>query len=683
VAEHAAFLPMNMDKIDSARRAARLAALAAALSLCACAGPRPEAGNAVNVGPLAAEPATVQSQQDWLRRLPFADRQDFEDAERGHIAGLDQPQIRTADGRVAWDAQAYAFESSDEAPATVNPSLWRQARLNNVSGLFKVTDRVYQIRGLDLANMTIVEGDTGIIVIDPLLSAETARAGLELYYRHRPARPVGAVVYTHSHIDHFGGVRGVISEEDVKAGRVQVIAPSGFMEEAISENVLAGTAMSRRAQYMYGALLPKSATGQVDAGLGKGLSRGTVTLIAPTLLIEKPVETRRIDGVDIEFQLTPGTEAPSEMNLYFPQMRTLCIAENAVRTQHNLLTLRGAKVRDAKQWSYYLDETLARYGAQSDVLLGQHHWPTWGRERIGRLLADQRDMYAYLNDQTLRLMNHGHTPMEIAERLHKLPEPLASQWYARDYYGSISHNVRAVYQRYLGFYDGNPANLNPLPPAETARRTIAWMGGADAVLARARAAYRQGDYRWVAQIGNQLVFAEPENQAARQLQAAALEQLGYQSENSTWRNAYLSGAQELRKGVAVPSTQGAAAADLVKALTVPMFFDFLGVRLNADKAAGKAMQINWVFPDLNQRYAMTLNNSALTYRADAAHATPTATITLRKPVLNAVFAGQVKPGDAIRSGQIQLAGDQQALAALFGMMDSFTPSFNIVTPAAR
>lgn len=311
---------MTMKNNPPARRASRLAALAAALSLCACAAPGPEA---VNASPLPAEPATLKSQQEWQRRLPFADRQDFEDAQRGHIAGLDQPQIRTADGRVAWDTQAYAFESSDEAPATVNPSLWRQALLNNVSGLFKVTERVYQVRGLDLANMTIVEGDTGIIIIDPLLSAETARAGLDLYYRHRPARPVSAVVYTHSHIDHFGGVRGVISEDDVKAGRVQVIAPSGFMEEAISENVLAGTAMSRRAQYMYGALLPRSATGQVDAGLGKGLSRGTVTLIAPSLLIEKPVETRRVDGVDIEFQLTPGTEAPSEMNLYFPQMRTL------------------------------------------------------------------------------------------------------------------------------------------------------------------------------------------------------------------------------------------------------------------------------------------------------------------------------------------------------------------------
>jgi alkyl sulfatase BDS1-like metallo-beta-lactamase superfamily hydrolase len=674
---------MTMKRNRSARCAScapRLAALAAALLLAACAGPQPKVGGPA---PLPAEPATLQSQQDWLKRLPFADKQDFEDAQRGHIAGPEQPQIRTADGRVAWDTQAFAFESGDAAPDTVNPSLWRQARLNNFSGLFKVTERVYQIRGLDLANMTIVEGNTGIIVIDPLLSAETARAGLALYYRHRPARPVSAVVYTHSHIDHFGGVRGVISEDDVKAGKVQVIAPSGFMEEAISENVLAGTAMSRRAQYMYGSLLPRSATGQVDAGLGKGLSRGTVTLIAPSLLIEKPVEQRRIDGVDIEFQLTPGTEAPAEMNLYFPQMRTLCIAENAVRTQHNLLTLRGAKVRDAKQWSYYLDDTLARYGAQSDVLLGQHHWPTWGRERITRLLADQRDMYAYLNDQTLRLMNQGYTPMEIAERLHTLPEPLASQWYARDYYGSISHNVRAVYQRYLGFYDGNPANLNPLPPVEAARRTIAWMGGADAVLAKAREAYRQGDYRWVAQIGNQLVFAEPDNQEARQLQAAALEQLGYQSENSTWRNAYLSGAQELRHGVAVPATQGAASADLVSALTVPMFFDFLAVRLNADKAAGKTMRINWVFPDLNQRYAMTLNNSALTYRADAAHAAPTATITLRKPVLNAVFGGRVKPGDAMRSGQLQVAGDQQALGALFGMMDSFSPSFNIVAPVAR
>jgi alkyl sulfatase BDS1-like metallo-beta-lactamase superfamily hydrolase len=662
------------------KRSTRIAALATASLLAACAStPVPVPVPPIGPGPSPAQSTTARSNEAWLSQLPFADRQDFDDATRGHIADLAQPQIKAADGHTVWDQQAYRFEAGD-APATVNPSLWRQAQLNNVAGLFKVTERVYQLRGLDLSNMTIVEGDTGIIIIDPLLSAETAAAGLALYYQHRPKKPVSAVVYTHSHVDHFGGVKGVIREEDAAAGRVQVIAPEGFMEEAVSENVLAGNAMSRRAQYMYGSLLPRSADGQVDAGLGKGLSRGTVTLIAPNALITKAVETRRVDGVDIEFQLTPGTEAPAEMNLYFPQLRALCIAENAVRTQHNLLTLRGAKVRDAKQWSYYLDQTLARYGARSDVLLGQHHWPTWGQQRITRLLADQRDMYAYLNDQTLRLANQGYLPMDIAERLKRLPEPLASQWYARDYYGSISHNVRAVYQRYLGFYDANPASLNPLPPEESARRTIAWMGGADAVLAKARASYAQGDYRWVAQIVNQLVFAEPGNQAARQLQAATLEQLGYQSENSTWRNAYLSGAQELRQGVAAIPSAGTASPDLVKALTVPMFFDYLGVRLNADKAAGKSMTVNWVFTDLNEQYAMTLNNSALTYRPGAAHADPTATLRLSKAVLTRVFSGREKMADAIRAGDIAMTGDRQSVASLFGMLDSFSPNFNIVTP---
>lgn len=656
-----------------------LATLCMASLLAACAGSPAVTGTAV---PLAAEPATIQANQAWLSQLPFADLQDFEDAQRGHIADLEPPQIKSADGRVVWDRQAYSFESG-AAPDTVNPSLWRQAQLNNVSGLFKVTERVYQLRGLDLANMTIVEGDAGIIVVDPLLSAETAAAGLALYYRHRPRKPVSAVIYTHSHVDHFGGVKGVVREEDAAAGRVQVIAPEGFMEEAVSENVLAGNAMSRRAQYMYGALLPRNASGQVDAGLGKGLSRGTVTLIAPNALITKPVEMRRIDGVDIEFQLTPGTEAPAEMNLYFPQMRTLCIAENAVRTQHNLLTLRGAKVRDAKQWSFYLDQTLARYGGRSDVLLGQHHWPTWGQQRLSQLLADQRDMYAYLNDQTLRLINQGYTPMDIAERLKRLPEPLASRWYARDYYGSISHNVRAVYQRYLGFYDGNPASLNPLPPVEGARKTIAWMGGAEAVLAKARESYAQGDYRWVAQIVNQLVFAEPGNQAARRLQAAALEQLGYQSENSTWRNAYLSGAQELRQGVAANPGGGAASTDLVKALSIPLVFDYLAVRLNAVRAAGRRITINWVFKDSNERYAMTLDNSALTYRADAAHAEPTATLSLGKPVLHALLARKATISDAIDQGRLKVTGDGQSVAALFRMLDSFSPSFDIVTPVTQ
>jgi alkyl sulfatase BDS1-like metallo-beta-lactamase superfamily hydrolase len=664
----------------AAGRPTLLAAAIAAIAILGCAAALAADDAAPAARPRPAEQATVQSNQAWLDRLPFSDRQDFEDATRGFIANIDEPAIRAADGHVVWDRTAYAFESDGKAPASVNPSLWRQAQLNNVSGLFEVTRGMYQVRGLDLANMTIIEGDNGLIIIDPLLSAETAKAGLELYYRHRPRKPVTTVIYSHSHVDHFGGVKGVVSEADVASGKVKVIAPAGFMEEAVSENVLAGNAMSRRAQYMYGALLPKSPQGQVDAGLGKGLSRGTVTLIAPTDSISKPIETRRIDGVDVEFQLTPGTEAPAEMNMYFPQLRALCIAENAAHTQHNLLTLRGAKVRDAKQWSYYLGETLARYGSRSEVMIGQHHWPTWDAQRVSKMLADQRDMYAYLNDQALRLMNHGLTPMEIAEKLQRLPEPLARQWYARDYYGSISHNVRAVYQRYLGFYDGNPANLNPLPPVETAKKTIAWMGGADAVLERARAAYRQGDYRWVAQIGNQLVFADPGNRAARELQADALEQLGYQSENSTWRNAYLSGAQELRQGVAKMPRQGTASADMVQALSVPMFFDFLAVRLNADKAAGKTMAINWEFSDLNERYAMTLENSALTYLSNSFHEKPTASVTLSKATLNRISAGQLKLADAMRDGEIRISGEQGALGSLFGMLDSFAPSFNIVTP---
>jgi alkyl sulfatase BDS1-like metallo-beta-lactamase superfamily hydrolase len=628
-----------------------------------------------------AQPATITANRVWLSQLPFEDRADYKDAHRGFVATLDQPVLQNEGGRVVWDPAAYQFESG-AAPATVNPSLWRQAQLNNESGLFKVTDRMYQIRGLDLANMTIVEGDTGVIVIDPLLSAETAKAGLDLYYRNRPKKPVVTVIYTHSHVDHFGGVKGIISEQDVAQGKVRVIAPSGFMEEAVSENVLAGNAMSRRAQYMYGSLLPKSATGQVDAGLGKGLSRGTITLIAPSEQIAQPIETRRIDGIDIEFQLTPGTEAPAEMNLYFPQLRALCIAENAVHTQHNLLTLRGAKVRDAKTWSYYLGQTLSRYGDRSDVLVGQHHWPTWGKERVAKLLADQRDMYAYLNDQTLHLINQGLAPMDIAERLQKLPEPLASQWYARDYYGSISFNVRAVYQRYLGFYDGNPASLNPLPPVQSARKTIEWMGGADAVLAKARAAYTAGEYRWVAQITNQLVFADPGNKAARDLQANTLEQLGYQSENSTWRNAYLTGAQELRHGAPTSSNQGAASADIIRALTVPMFFDYLGVRLNADKAAGRVMLINWIFTDSGEKYAMTLSNGALTYLPDSSHQKPTATVTLSKMALTRIGAAQGKPGNTMASlkDQVQVTGDEGALKTLFGMMDSFSPTFDVITP---
>ncbi|MFT3801031.1 MAG: alkyl sulfatase dimerization domain-containing protein [Burkholderiaceae bacterium] len=632
--------------------------------------------------PPAPNPATeitTKANAEWLTRQNFADKQDFEDASRGLVARFPQPDVRNADGRVVWSFNNYGFEQDEAAPATVNPSLWRQARLNNEAGLFKVTDRVYQVRGADLSNMNIIEGDTGLIIVDPLITAEPARAALDLYFSHRPRKPVQAVIYTHSHVDHFGGVRGVVDEADVKAGKVKIYAPIGFMEEAVSENVLAGNAMGRRAQYMYGGMLPRSATGQVDAGLGKGTSLGTVTLIPPTDLVSKPIETHRIDGIDIEFQLTPGTEAPAEMNMYFPQFRMLCAAENATHTQHNILTIRGALVRDPKAWSYYLNQTLARYGGRSDILVAQHHWPTWGQARIQEFLADQRDMYQWLNDRTLNLLNKGFTPVEIADKLQRLPEPLAQKWYARDYYGSISHNVRAIYQRYMGFYDGNPAHLNPLPPVETARRTVDWMGGPDALLAKLRDAYARGEYRWVAQVGNELVFADPANQAARHIQADALEQLGYQSENSTWRNAYLTGAQELRRGVIKLGVR-AGSPDLVRALSVPQFFDFLAVRLDGDKAAGKQLTLNWNFTDIGQRYAMTLRNSVLTYLEDTQYPQPNAAITLTKATLDRLSLKQTTMEQAVKDGAIKVDGNSAALAELFGMLDSFDLSFDIVTP---
>ena len=630
-----------------------------------------------------AQPATditAQSNAAWLNKLPFADRQDFEDAARGLVARMPRQPVRAAAGNVAWDLSAYDFvQQSETAPATVNPSLWRIARLNNEAGLFKVAERFYQVRGADLSNMNIIEGETGLIIVDPLISAEPARAALDLYYANRPRKPVVAVIYTHSHVDHYGGVKGVVDEADVKAGKVQVIAPVGFMEEAVSENVMAGNAMSRRAQYMYGALLPKSPTGQVDAGLGKATSLGTVTLIPPTDLIAQSIDTRRIDGIDIEFQLTPGTEAPAEMNMYFPQFRILCAAENAVHTQHNILTLRGALVRDPKAWSYYLNQTLHRYGERTDVLVAQHHWPTWGQARVNEFLADQRDMYQWLNDRALHLINQGYTPVDIADKLKSLPEPLARKWSTRDYYGSVSHNVRAIYQRYMGFYDSNPAHLNPLPPVETARRTVEWMGGADAVLAKARDAYARGEYRWVAQVVNEVVFADGNNKVARELQANALEQLGYQSENATWRNEYLTGALELRRGT-IKLPRRAGAADMVRALTVPHFFDYMGVRLNGDKAAGKHLLLNWRFTDLNQQYATTLRNTVLTYLEGAQHPKPAATITLSKDTLNRISLRQLTFEQGLKDGSVKIDGNAAALGALFGMLEDFDTSFDIVLP---
>ena len=575
--------------------------------------------------------------------------------------------------------EALRFLKQNEVADSVNPSLWRQAQLNAIHGLFKVTERVYQVRGFDISNMTIIEGDTSLIIIDVLLTTETARAALELYYQHRPKKPVGTVIYSHSHGDHFGGVKGVISEADLAAGKVQVLAPAGFLEAVAGENVMAGTAMSRRAQYQFGPLLPPGPRGHVDTGLGKKVAGGTITLIAPTGTIDKTMEKRVIDGVEIVFQLAPGSEAPSEMLMYFPQFRVLDMAEDVTHNMHNLYTIRGSEVRDGNLWSRYISEAMETFGDKSDVIIAQHHWPVAGQARVVALMKKQRDMYKFINDQSLRLLNLGYTPGEIAETLH-MPASLEQEWSARGYYGTLRHNAKAVYQKYLGWYDANPADLDPLPPAENARKTVEYMGGADAVIARARGDFAKGEYRWVASAMNQVVFADPANRAARELGADALEQLGFQAEAATWRNAYLVGAMELRNGVPKILGNNTANADTLKALNNEMFFDFLGVRLNAAKAEGKTMVINWSFTDSNQRIALNLDNSALTYVAGKQAPNADATVTLARGTFDAVTLQRTTFPDAVKAGLVKIDGDPRKLDELMSMLDTFKVMFEVVEP---
>ena len=630
-------------------------------------------------GPRDATEATRTLQRAVQDALPFADAQDFEDAARGFVATLPEVAIRNAQGRVVWSLTDYAFLAAPDAPPTVNPSLWRQARLNMHHGLFQVTDRVYQVRGFDLSNMTILEGERGLVVIDPLISAEVARAALELYRAHRGDRPVTAVIYTHSHTDHYGGVRGVVDETRVAAGEVEIIAPHRFMEEVVSEAVLAGTAMVRRGQFQFGATLPKGPRGQVDAGLGKVSSRGTVTLIPPTRIVADPIEVHRVDGIEIVFQLAPETEAPAEMHMFYPALRALNLAENATHHLHNVYPLRGAQARDANAWAKYLDEARDRFGRGADVAFAQHHWPVWGTARVLDYLGSQRDLYKYLHDQTVRLMNHGYKAAEIAERL-ALPRSLRSTWHVRGYYGTLSHNAKSVYQRYLGWYDANPANLNPLPPVERGRKYVEYMGGAAAVLARAREDFARGEYRFVAEATSHVVFADPANAKARRLGAAALEQMGYAAESATWRNAYLLGALELRQGRPDTAARAPVSPDLVRAMTLDLFFDYLAVRLNGEKAEGVGFVLNWILPDLGQRYVLTLQNCALTYLAERQSDRADATVTLARPVLDRLVLRELTIEAAIDQGLVAIAGSRQRVAQLFGLLDDFALMFDVIEP---
>ncbi|MCB2065355.1 MAG: MBL fold metallo-hydrolase [Erythrobacter sp.] len=612
--------------------------------------------------------------------LDWNDERDFAAAERGLIARYPDTRLVADDGHVVWAFPDYQAMRHAPPPEGVHPVLWRQARLNAANGLFEVVPGVYQLRGFDLANMTIVEGDTGIIVIDPLTAVESARAGLELYYAHRPQRPVVAVIYTHSHVDHFGGVRGVVDEADVLAGRVQVIAPAGFLHEAISENVTAGNAMFRRTIYYSGIMVPPEQRGSLGAGLGPGVANGQQTFIAPTEELPEQGGTRVIDGVTFQFRGANGTEAPSELMFYLPQFGVLDVAEVATRTVHNLLTPRGAQVRDAARWWQAIDAVLTEFGGQNgsgaQVMVGSHHWPSWGGPAIREQLENQRDFYKFVHDRSLYLANNGETMDEIAAEL-QLPPSLASQWTLQDYYGTLGSGGRAVFQRYLGWYDGNPANLNRLPPVDSAQRTIAYMGGADAVLARARADYDAGDYQWVAQVVNQLLFAEPDNLEARALQADALTQLGYQQVSASWRNVYLTAARELRQGV-VPIPITARSGDYVTQMSPAMLFDYAGIALSAERSAGARVALVVEAGDGDPLFA-EVRDGLLRYRRATGADTATR-IVLAKPMLEALLTRRIDVSEAVERDELAIDGDRDTVSAFFDMFDSFTPGFNLVTP---
>ncbi|RKT86203.1 Alkyl sulfatase BDS1, metallo-beta-lactamase superfamily [Saccharopolyspora antimicrobica] len=598
--------------------------------------------------------------------LPYGDRTDFANADRGFLGALEPGKVKGEDGAVVYDADAYSFLAG-EVPGTADPSLWRQGQLASRQGLYQVSDRIYQVRGLDLANMTFIEGDTGVIVIDTLTCNETAVAALGLYRAHRGDRAVTGVIYTHSHVDHFGGTEGILPPGHA----VPVLAPEGFMEHAVVENVYAGTAMSRRAAYMYGDHLDIAPDGQIGCGLGQAVATGTSSLVPPTESITETGQRRTIDGVVIEFQLTPGTEAPSEMNLYFPQLKALCMAENVAHTMHNIITLRGAQVRDARQWSRYLSETIVRFGEEAEVLFGSHHWPTWGTEQLVGALAEQRDLYAYLHDQTLRLINQGHTGSEIAEFL-ELPPALQNAWATRGYYGSLNHNIKGIYQRYMGWFDGNPAHLWEHPPVEQSKRWVQVMGGVADGIKRAGDYAAQGDLRFAVTLLNHCVFAEPDNEKAKQELAKLYDRLGHGVEDAVWRNFYLTAAKELREGKK-PTALSSSSPSMMAALTVDQLLDSIAIRVNGPKAWDRTITMDWKLTDENKIWHLRLANGVLTHHSDN---TPDPAAQLTLSMTRPQLAGLLRQD---LTG-IDHRGDLTRLQALVEVLDEPDPDFSIVTP---
>ena len=621
---------------------------------------------------------TIELQNGLRKTLPFEDKRDFEEAQRGFIAAPAYKQIMADAGNVAWDMGSYEFLLQGKDFDSINPSLQRQAILNMAYGLYEVVPgEIYQVRGFDLANISFIKTNTGWIVFDPLTSKETARAALELVNEKLGKRPVVAVVYSHSHGDHFGGVRGVVDEADVKSGKVKIIAPAGFMEHAIAENVYAGNAMTRRMYFQYGVLLPRSPFGHVDQSIGKNTAAGNLGLIEPNVYITEPFEKMTVDGVEMEFQNTPGTEAPAEMNIYFPQYKAFWAAENITGTIHNIYTLRGALVRDPLAWSKNINNALYRYGNNAQVMFASHSWPRWGNERIQEVMRTQRDAYAHLNNEVLHLANNGVTINEI-QNVYQLPDSLKKQWAAHSYHGSEEHNSRAVINRYLGYWDANPATLIPLSPKDSAPLYVEMMGGSSKILAKGRQLYKQGKYREAMEIVNKLVYAQPDNTAAKDLLADIFEQIGYQKESPSVRNSFLGAAYELRHGMPTGASPKSNGPDIIRAMTTELWLNSLAISMDSKKAAGMHFVINLSTPDNGEKFVVEMSNSALTNIKGQQAANPTLAITINRSDLEQVMGGQTTFDQLLAQGKAQFDGDRKAFDQLKSTLTVFKPDFELM-----
>ncbi len=627
-----------------------------------------------------ASDTTKKKNQDVYEKLDFENKDEFECAKKGLITAPEELELKDKNGKVIWSQKAYAFVEDADAPDTVNPSLWRDTQLNHIYGLFEVTDGIYQVRGYDMSNITFIKGKTGWIVFDPLMSVECSKAAYELVSKELGKYPVKGIVISHPHVDHYGGIKGVVTEEQIEKEKIPIIVPEHFEEHATSENVYAGNAMSRRSSLQYGIFLNEDARGTMAMGIGMGQSRGTTSYISPTDSITKTGETRTIDGVKMEFQLTPGTEAPAEMNTWFPEKKALWLAENCTGTLHNLYTLRGAQVRDGNAWASYIMEALTLYGDQVEAVFQSHNWPHWENDKIKTYMKDTAAVYKYINDQTLMYINQGYTETEITDMI-ALPDDLAKNWYTRQYYGTVAHNAKAVYQKYMGWYDANPIHLDELAPSERAKKFVEYMGDADEVLKKAQEDYKKGEYQWVAEISNVLVYADPENQQARFLCADALEQLGYQAESGTWRNAYLTAAKELREGMEtdkkkLASKVSVSGGDLQREMSMELMLDYLGIRIDSNKAADMNCKININLTDQKESYVVTIQSGVLLYQKTKAAKDADATWTMPKAGLSAILEKNTEQQKKL----IQMEGDTSLLTKLCENIVDFEYTFNIVEP---